>query len=110
MKRDGCSKKSDDSSVALNLCPDGSSVNISINGITLTATKSSLNATIGSFIISIKCQESDAHTPIKHYAPRPPLEPSSVAVVTTHGYPLHVAVEDSPCVKATHSLSKLKDY
>ena len=43
-------------------------------------------------------------------APPPPIEPSLVAVYTTHGYPLHVSLEDSPCVKATHSLSKLKYY
>ena len=40
----------------------------------------------------------------------PPPEPSLVAVYTTHGYPLHVALEDLPCVKATLSLSKLKYY
>ena len=42
--------------------------------------------------------------------PLPPPEPSLVAVYTTHGYPLHVALEDSPCVKANLSLSKLKYY
>ena len=70
MKKDRCSEKSDDSNVALNLFPDGSSISI----------------------------------------PPPPPEPSLVAVYTTHGYPLHVALEDSPCVKATLSLSKLKYY
>ena len=97
--------KSDDANVALNLCPDGSEMNISSNGTTLTATKTSLNATIGTFTINI-----NAHTLMIEDAPAPPLELSLVAVVTTHGYPLHVAVEDSPCVKATHSLSKLKYY
>ena len=110
MKKDRCSEKSDDSNVALNLCPDGSKISMSINGTTLTATKTSLNATIGSFIININCHESDADIPIKHYVQPPPPEPSLVAVVTTHGYPLHVTLEDSPCVKATHSLSKLKYY
>ena len=107
MKKDRCSEKSDDSNVALNLCPDGSKINISINGTTLTATKTSLNVTIGAFTINI-----NAHTLMTGDcpAPPPPLEPSLVAVVTTHGYPLHVTLEDSPCVKATHSLSKLKYY
>ena len=107
MKRDGCSKKSDDSNVALNLCPDESKINISINGTTLTATKTSLNATIGTFTISI-----NAHTLMTGDCPGPPppLEPSLVVVITTHGYPLHVSLEDSPCIKATHSLSKLKYY
>ena len=102
-----CSNKSDDTNLALNLCPDGS---IIINEAVLTATKFSLNAITASFIVQTNYQESDAHTPIKHFAPRPPLEPSLVAVVTTHGYPLHVTLEDSPCVKATHSLSKLNYY
>ena len=109
MKKERSSKKSDDANVSLSVYPDGSSVNISVNETTLTATKSSLNATIGSFIISINCQESvDTHTSTKYYASPPPPEPSLVAVVTTYGYPLHVSLEDSPCVKATHSLSKFK--
>ena len=111
MKKDTPSKISDDSNVAnLNVYPDGSKVNISINGTTLTATKTLLNATIGNFTININCHESDADTPMKYYVPPPPPEPSLVAVVTTHGYPLHVALEDSPCVKANLSLSKLKYY
>ena len=105
MKRDECSKKSDDNNVALNLCPDGSKINISINGTTLTATKTSLNATIGAFTISI-----NALTLMTGDAPRPPIEPSLIAVYTAHGFPLHISLEDSPCVKATHSLSKLKYY
>ena len=105
MKKDGCSKESDNSNVALNLCPDGSEINISANEATLTVTKSSLNAIIGTFTISI-----GTPTLMTGDAPAPPLELSLVAVVTTHGYPLHVALEDSPCVKATHSLSKLKYY
>ena len=105
MKKDGCSKESDDSNVALNLCPDGSEINISVNEATLTVTKSSLNAIIGIFTISI-----GTPTLMTGDAQAPPLEPSLVAVVTAHGYPLHVTLEDSPCVKATHSLSKLKYY
>ena len=98
---------SDNASVALNLCPDGSKISMSINGTTLTATKTSLNATIGNFNISITdCTLIKGDFPV----PPPPPEPSLVAVITTHGYPLHVALEDSPCVKATHSLSKLKYY
>ena len=97
--------KADDSNVALNLCSDGSKINISSNGTTLTATKTSLNATIGAFTISI-----NALTLMTGDAPRPPIEPSLIAVYTAHGFPLHISLEDSPCVKATHSLSKLKYY
>ena len=107
MKKDRFSEKLDDSNVALNLCPDGSKISMSINGTTLTATKTSLNATIGNFNISINdCTLIKGDCPV----PPPPPEPSLVAVVTTHGYPFHVTLEDSPCVKATHSLSKLKYY
>ena len=107
MKKDRCSETSDDSNVALNLCPDGSKISMSINGTTLTATKTSLNATIGNFNISITdCTLIKGDFPV----PPPPPEPSLVAVITTHGYPLHVALEDSPCVKANLSLSKLKYY
>ena len=96
----------EDSNIAVNLCPDGNSINLSINGTTLTATKTSLNATIGNFTISINdCTLIKGDCPV----PPPPPEPSLVAVITTHGYPLHVALEDSPCVKATHSLSKLNE-
>ena len=97
-------------SVALNLCPSGSKINISCNETTIIATESSLTATIGPFNIRINCQDGQKCIIEDCPAPRPPLELSLVAVVTTHGYPLHVAVEDSPCVKATHSLSKLKYY
>ena len=110
MKKERCSEKSDDSNVALNLYPDGSKISMSISGTTLTATKTSLNATIGNFTININCHKSDADTPIKHYVPPPPPEPSLTAVYTTHGYPLHVTLEGSPCVKANLSLSKLKYY
>ena len=114
-----CSKKpseepdGDDTSVALNLCPDGSKINISINRTTIIATECSLTATIGCFNIRINSPHDgrkliigDLPCPVRP----PPPEPSLVAVVTTHGYPLHVALEDSPCVKATHPLSKLKYY
>ena len=104
MKKDRCSETSDDSNVALNLCPDGSKISMSINGTTLTATKTSLNATIGSFIINI----NDCTLIIQDIPPPPP-QPSLTAVYTTHGYPLHVTLENSPpCVKANLSLSKLK--
>ena len=85
--------------VALNLCPDGSEVNISINGTTLTATKSSLNVTIGNFTINV-----NSESPIKVDTPMP----SSVAVISiTQGTPLHVVQGDSPDVKATLAFSKL---
>ena len=103
-----------DVSVALNQCPSGSKINISCNEATITATESSLHATIGRFNIRINCQEGQKCIIEDCPAPRPPLELSLVAVVTTHGYPLHVSLEDSPCVKAsvkaTHSLSKLLKY
>ena len=97
------------SNVALNLCPDGSEINININGTNLTATKTSLNVSIGNFIINIKPQNDC--TLIKEYIPAPP-SPSSSSVVglvsVTQRNPLHVALaEDSACVKATLSLSKL---
>ena len=115
-----CSKKpseepdGDDTSVALNLCPDGSKINISINRTTIIATEFSLTATIGCFNIRINSPHDgrkliigDLPCPV----PPPPPEPSLVAVVTTQGYPLHVTLEDSPCnsptVKATLALSKL---
>ena len=107
MKKDRYSKKSDDSNVALNLCPDGSKISMSINGTTLTATKTSLNATIGNFNISINaCTLIKGDFPV----PPPPPEPSLTVVYTTHGYPLHVTLEDLPCVKANLSSSKLKYY
>ena len=102
------SEKSDDANVALDLCSDGSKINISINGTTLTATETSLNAIIGNFTISINSH--DACTPMREDYPVPPSpdELSLVAVVTTYGKPLHVAVEgNSADVKATLSLSKL---
>lgn len=97
----------DGANVALNLCPDGSEINININGTRLTATKTSLNATIGNFNISINCC-NDACKLIKEDTPipQPPPVPSLVALVTTQGNPLHVALGDSPDVKATLSLSK----
>ena len=102
IKRDRPSKISDDENVALGVYPDGREVNAA-----LTAAKSLL---IENFTININCHESDADTPIKYCVPPPPPEPSLTAVYTTHGYPLHVALEGSPCVKANLSLSKLKYY
>lgn len=106
------SEKSDDanvaSSVALDLCSDGSKINISINGTTLTATETSLNAIIGNFTISIN--SNDACTPMRVDYPVPPSpdEHSLVAVVTTYGKPLHIAVEgNSADVKATLSLTNI---
>ena len=106
LKKDRPSKKSVDSNVALNLSPNGSKLNISINGTTLNATKTSLNATIGNFTINI-----NSHELIREDVPYVPPEPSSVAVITSQGHPIHVAVEeDSACVKANLSLSKLINY
>ena len=109
LRKDRPSKKSDDSNVALNLSPDGSNLNISINGTTLNATKTSLTAAIGNFTININSheliREDDLYVPPEPYVPP---ESSSVAVITSQGYPIHVAVEeDSACVKADASFSKL---
>ena len=83
--------------VALNFCPDGSEINISINGTTLNATKTSLNVTIGNFTINI-------NSLMKVDIPMP----SIVAVISvTQRTPLHVVLGDSPDVKATLPLSKL---
>ena len=91
------SEESGDDNVALNLCPDGSEINISINGTTLNATKTSLNVTIGNFTINI-------NSLIKEDAPMP----SIVAVISvTQRTPLHVVLGDSPDVKATLPFSKL---
>ena len=86
-----------DDNVALNLCPDGSEINISINGTTLDATKTSLNVTIGNFTINI-------NSLIKEDVPLPSL----MAVFSViQGTPLHVVLGDSPDVKATLAFSKL---
>ena len=86
-----------DSNVALNLCPDGNKINISINGTTLTATKTSLNVTIGNFTINV-------NSLIKQDTPMT----SVVALISiTQGTPLHVVLGDSPDVKATLPFSKL---
>ena len=100
-------KENRQSNVALNLCPDGSEINISINGTNLTATKSSLNVSIGNFTINIKSH--DDYTLIKEDIPLPPPLPSMVGLVSvTQRNPLHVELgEDSSCVKATLPLSKL---
>ena len=105
--KDESSRKPDDTNVTLNLCPDGSKINISINGTTLTATKTSLNATIGSFVISINCQ--DGITLIKEDEPLPPKpsESTSLALASFMQNPLHTVLGDPPHVKATLSLSKL---
>ena len=107
-KKNKSSKKLDDTNVALNLCPDGSEINISINGTTLNATKTSLNVTIGNFIISINCH--DPHTLIMQDEPIPPT-PSQTSSVALGSFiqqnPLHVLLGESPHVTATLSLSKL---
>ena len=96
-ERNRPTEEADDDNVALNLCPDGSEINISINGTTLNATKTSLNVTIGSFTINI-------NSLIKEDAPLP----SFMAVFSvTQGTPLHVVLGDSPDVRATLSFSKL---
>ena len=106
--KDRSSRKPDDTNLTLNLCPDGSRINISINGTTLTATKTSLNATIGSFVISINCQDDIAL--MKEDKPLP-LKPSESTSLTLASFiqqnPLHAVLGDPPLVKATLSLSKL---
>ena len=97
LKRNMPTEEAGDDNVALNLCPDGSEINISINGTTLNATKTSLNITIGNFTINI-------NSLIKEHAPMPSL----MAVFSiTQGTPLHVVLGDSPDVRATLPFSKL---
>lgn len=107
--KDGSSRKPDDTNIALNLCPDGSIINLNINGTTLTVTKTSLNATIGNFIINISCH--DAVTLIREDEPLPPKpsESTSLALASfMQQNPLHVVLGDpAALVKATLSLSKL---
>lgn len=93
--------------VALNLCPDGSKINIKINGTTVNATKTSVNVTIGTFIISIG--NHNAYTPIKEDRPISPSPPVVISVTLASFIkrnPLHVLLGDSLVVKATLSLSK----
>ena len=91
------SEEAGDDNVALNLCPNGNKINISINGTTLTATKASLNVTIGNFTINV-------NSLIKEDTPMT----SVVAMISiTQGTPLHVVLGDSPDVKATLPFSKL---
>ena len=97
LKNNRPTEEAGDDNVALNLCPDGSEINISINGTTLNATKTSLNITIGNFTINI-------NSLIKQDAPLPSL----MAVFSiTQGTPLHVVLGDSPDVRATLPFSKL---
>lgn len=93
----------DQFNTAVNLCPDGSEISISANGTTLTATKTSLNVTIGKFTICIK--SCDDHTLIKEDNPIP----SAVALVSiAKGTPLHVILEDGVLhVTAARSFSEL---
>ena len=91
------SEEAGDDNVALNLCPNGNKINISINGTTLTATKASLNVTIGNFTINV-------NSLIKEDTPMT----SVVAMISIiQGTPLHVVLGDSPDVKATLPFSKL---
>ena len=106
-KKDTSSEETGDDNVALNLCPDGSEVNISINGTTLTATKTSLNVTIGNFIININCCHSNPHIVIVKDEPSP-IQSSLVALGSfIQQNPLHVLLGESPHATATLSLSKL---
>ena len=89
-------KESNDADVTLNLCPNGSEINISVNETTLRATKSFLTTTIGSFTVNI-------NSTIKQDAPRPSLVPVISAI---QGTPLHIVLGNSPDVRATLSLSK----
>ena len=97
-QKDRPTEECEANNVAFNLCPDGSKVNISINGTTLIATKTSLNVTIGKFTINV------GSSLIIEDAPTPSL----VAVVSViQGTPLHIVMGDSPDVGATLSFSKL---
>ena len=86
--------------VALNLCPDGSKINISINGTTLTATKTALNATIGDFSISVNSHDLSKPLPAQN-AP----EPTTILVLSGEN-PLHVVSGTPPYVTANITLGK----
>ena len=107
-KKDRPSEETDDN-IALNLCPDGNEINISINGTTLNATKTSLNVTIGNFIININCLNPRAVIMEDESLPPTPTQSSLVALGSfIQQNPLHVLLGESPHdVTATLSLSKL---
>lgn len=112
LKEDRSREKADESNVALNLCPDGSKIDISINGTTLAVTKTFLTATIGNFTISINC--NDACTLTKEDKPLSPVppKPTSESVLLTsfiQQNPLHAVLEDPAHIKATLPLGKLTE-
>ena len=96
LNKNNCSSNAN---VALNLCPGGNEIDISINGTTLMANKSSLQITIGHFTISIN---SLIDRPCDY-----PLLPNVVPVFSVvKGTPLHIVLGDSPDVRATLPFSK----
>ena len=108
LKKNKSTEKSGHNNVALNLCPDGSEINITINGTTLNATKTSLNVAIGNFTININ--HHDPHSLIIEDEPLPPTPPQP-SLVALGSYiqqnPLHVLLGECPHITATLSLSKL---
>jgi len=88
--------------ISLDLSPNGSQLNITINGTTLNATKNLCDITIGNF--SIKLNNYSNRTPY----PLSTIEPSTVAVISRSlGTPLHIiSIGNSPHVTAALSLSK----
>ena len=95
-----CNGESDKADVVLNLCPGRSELNVSINGTTLDVNKSSLNATIGNFCVSINFIDRKRS-----------LKPSNVAIVSASlRKPLIIVLGDFPYVTAAVSFSKHACY
>ena len=110
LKENQSSKKVNDANVELDMCADGSEISIIINGTTLNVTKTSLNATIGNFIISINCCEPcRLMKEDELMLPAPPQPTSLVALGSfIQQNPLHILLGESSQVTAKFSLSKEK--
>ena len=89
--------------VGLTLFPDGSQLEITINGTTLNVTKTSLDAIIGNFNIGISCRNISNILPPQHSSQAP----NVLVVSVSQSNPLHVISGDPPHVTASHTLSKL---
>ena len=83
LNKNNCSNKTDNANVALNLCPDGSEIDISINGTTLKANKSSIHITIGNFTININSLGGPCDFPLPNIVP---------VISVTQGTPLHIVL------------------
>lgn len=90
-------RESDKADVVLNVCSDRTELNVSIDGANIKTTKTSLNASIGNFSITINFLD-------RKYKPLP----STVTLISISlGKPLFVVLGESPHLTAAVSLSKL---